>query len=337
MLRPGFLLLALLALPSMRSVFAEGLTAESLGVVFNRDNSSSVRVARYYAQVRGIPAANLIGLAVPDRAVIGRAELKVLQRDLSARLPTGVQSLLLVWSRPYAAECMSITTALAVGGYQPAFCEPGCKPTLQSPLYDADGWLPADTVGWLPAMLLPSDDEALARTVIDRGVLADDSKPLGGAYLVRTADASRNVRAALYGKAQETAGRRITVRTLDAPVGGAPADILAYFTGAAWVDELPKLKFRPGAVADHLTSYGGVLGGTTQMTAMDWLRQGATASYGTVSEPCNVLGKFPNPAVFLDHYLRGDTLLVAYWKSVAMPGQGLFVGEPLSRPYPLWR
>jgi hypothetical protein len=52
-----------------------------------------------------------------------------------------------------------------------------------------------------------------------------------------------------------------------------------------------------------------------------------------VSEPCNLPGKFPNPAVFLDHYRRGGTLLEAYWKSVAMPGQGLFIGEPLARPY----
>jgi uncharacterized protein (TIGR03790 family) len=70
------------------------------------------------------------------------------------------------------------------------------------------------------------------------------------------------------------------------------------------------------------------------MSAVAWLRQGATASYGSVSEPCAHLEKFPNPLVFLKHYLRGDTLIEAYWKSVAMPGQGLFIGEPLARPYP---
>jgi uncharacterized protein (TIGR03790 family) len=71
------------------------------------------------------------------------------------------------------------------------------------------------------------------------------------------------------------------------------------------------------------------------MSALDWLKQGATASYGTVTEPCNRVGKFPSPAVFFDRYLRGDTLLEAYWKSVEMPGQGLFLGEPLARPYAL--
>jgi len=55
--------------------------------------------------------------------------------------------------------------------------------------------------------------------------------------------------------------------------------------------------------------------------------------YGSVSEPCNILGKFPDPAVLFNHYLNGDTLLEAYWKSVRMPGQGPFIGEPLARPF----
>ncbi len=33
------------------------------------------------------------------------------------------------------------------------------------------------------------------------------------------------------------------------------------------------------------------------------------------------------------HYLSGETLIEAYWKSVLMPGQGVFVGDPLARPF----
>jgi xylose isomerase len=33
------------------------------------------------------------------------------------------------------------------------------------------------------------------------------------------------------------------------------------------------------------------------------------------------------------HYLSGDTAIEAYWKSVVWPGQGVFIGEPLARPY----
>ena len=29
----------------------------------------------------------------------------------------------------------------------------------------------------------------------------------------------------------------------------------------------------------------------------------------------------------------GDTLIEAYWKSVQQPGEGIFIGEPLARPW----
>jgi uncharacterized protein (TIGR03790 family) len=311
---------------------AEGLRPGVLGVIFNRNDPGSTRIAEYYAARRHIPAQNVVGLALPDRERLSRGELRELRTAMMRELPTTVQSLLLVWSKPYAVECMSATTAFAAG-YHPEFCEPGCQRTRFSPLFDTEGWLPVDTVGWLPAMLLPSGDEALARAVIDRGIKSDGSAPTGTVYLVATQDSARNVRAAGYGDAESLVGNRITIREATTPIRRPLVDIIAYFTGALRVQEMSELSFRPGAVADHLTSAGGVLDGGGQMSALEWLRQGATASYGSVSEPCNHLGKFPSPAIFLHRYLRGDTLLEAYWKSVAMPGQGLFIGEPLARPY----
>jgi uncharacterized protein (TIGR03790 family) len=291
-----------------------------------------VHIAQYYAAHRGVPPDNLVGVSVPDQAVIGRLELARLRAELLGRMPSEVQSLLLVWSRPYAVECMSVTTAIAAG-YQPGFCEPPCERTALNPLFDTPGWLPADTTGWLPAMLLPSDDEALARRVIDRGIASDGTHPEGVVYLVRTHDTARNVRAAGYADVKTVAANRLHVVELTTPIRSGPTNVIAYFTGVADVEELHTLAFLPGAVADHLTSSGGDLDGTSQMSAIAWLGQGATGTYGSVSEPCNHREKFPSPAIFIDHYLHGDTLIEAYWKSVAMPGQGLFIGEPLARPY----
>lgn len=313
-------------------VHADTLTADRLAVIYSKNDPASMRIARAYASLRHVPAENLLGLSIPDTDVIGREELRRLRQTLVQQLSTNVQSLLLVWSRPYAVECMSITTAFAAG-YVPSFCEPGCARTALNPLYDAQGWLPADTAGLLPAMLLPSGDEVLARNVMMRGMRADGSQPAGFAYLVHTQDPARNVRAQGYGNAQIIAAGRIEVRELHTPIDRMVPAAMAYFTGAVRVAELQHIIFLPGAAADHLTSSGGVLDGGDQMSAIEWLRQGATASYGSVSEPCAVRGKFPDPAVFLDHYLRGEALLPAYWKSVAMPGQGLFIGEPLARPF----
>ena len=97
---------------------AEGLGADELGVIYNRADASSSRLAAVYAARRHIPAANLVGLEVPDRAVLSREELASLRGEMLERLPTSVQALLLVWSRPFAVECMSVTTAFAAG-YRP--------------------------------------------------------------------------------------------------------------------------------------------------------------------------------------------------------------------------
>ncbi|NNJ90635.1 MAG: hypothetical protein HKP55_03070 [Gammaproteobacteria bacterium] len=66
---------------------------------------------------------------------------------------------------------------------------------------------------------------------------------------------------------------------------------------------------------------------------MRWLESGATGSYGTIVEPCNFPMKFPDPDIFLDFYLFGESLLFSYWKSVKWPSEGLFIGEPLASPY----
>lgn len=66
------------------------------------------------------------------------------------------------------------------------------------------------------------------------------------------------------------------------------------------------------------------------MSSLRWLEAGATASYGTVGEPCNHWHKFPHSGVLLHRYLDGDTAIEAYWKSVAWPAQGVFIGAPLA-------
>jgi hypothetical protein len=238
------LLLLGLALVAFGETGAEGLNAERLGVIFNSNDKSSIRIARYYTMHRHIPSANVIELPVPDRAVISRDELKQVRLLLQAQLPSSVQSLLLVWSRPYAVECMSITTAVAAG-YQPAFCEPGCGITARNPLFDTPGWLPADTTGWLPAMLLPSQDEDLARAVIDRGIQSDGSRPPGTLYLVRTQDAARSARAAGYSDVEALVSRRTQVRELATPIGRPPTDIIGYGeSGGVAEIELPARRAR---------------------------------------------------------------------------------------------
>ena len=141
---------------------AEGLNAERLGVLFNLDDAASRQIAVYYAAQRAIPPENVIGIHLPDLKVLTPEVFSPIRTRVLDQLPAAVQSLVLIWSRPYAVGCMSITSAFAAG-YRAAFCQPGCAATPPNPLFNGEGWLPADTVGWWPAMLLPSADPALAR------------------------------------------------------------------------------------------------------------------------------------------------------------------------------
>jgi hypothetical protein len=110
-------------------------------------------------------------------------------------------------------------------------------------------------------------------------------------------------------------------------------DVLFYVQGLASVPDLTTNTYLPGAVADHLTSYGGQIPTSGQMSAFQFLLAGATGSYGTVVEPCAFQQKFPDPSVLIPHYFGGGTLVESYWKSVVWPAEGIFIGEPLARPF----
>ena len=149
-----------------------------------------------------------------------------------------------------------------------------------------------------------------------------------------TNDAARGVRSALYPPPGRLAGVNVDARIAPAETLKDTPRVLLAITGSARLDLSPAIDWVPGALADHLTSIGGALEGRhDQSTALEWIASGATASYGTVSEPCNHRQKFPHPQLLLLHYLRGSTAIEAYWKSVAWPQQGLFIGEPLAAPF----
>ena len=141
------------------------------------------------------------------------------------------------------------------------------------------------------------------------------------------------MRSVTYPATERLLRNRVAVRRLEQDALFGAADVLFYFIGKDAVEGLETLRFVPGAIADHLTSAGGELTDSSQMSALRWLEAGATGSYGTVVEPCNLRQKFPDPALVARNYLRGETLIEAYWKSVAMPGQGIFIGEPLAAPF----
>ena len=312
---------------------AAALTPAELGVLVNTDDPQSIATGVYYAEQRRIPAGNIVKLALGtpretlDPAAFGRAK-----QIVDARLPATVQALALTWTYPYRVDCMSVTTAFAMG-YGKRFCADGCRPTAPNPYFDKQSTQPWTDLRMRPTMMLAARSFENARLLIDRGRRSDATSPAGRAYLVVTPDRARGTRAPRFPAIRAALGDRLPIEILDTDGIRQRYDVMFYFTGATTVPHLETLGFLPGALADHLTSQGGMLNGTHQMSALRWLEAGATASYGTVVEPCNYPQKFPDPGIAMRHYLAGDTAVEAYWKSVVWPGQGLFIGEPLARPY----
>ena len=310
-----------------------GLTADQLGIIVNDDDPDSVAIAAYYQDKRGIPAANLIHVRFkPGRSTLSREEFTNLKRRVDRTTPREVQAYALTWAQPYRVDCMSITAAFAFG-FDPAYCASNCQPTRPSPYFNSNVAQPYATYKIRPTMSLAAASVDEAKKLIDRGVAADGSNPAGTAYLVSTTDKARNVRAAGYDLLRARMERIIPTEIIQANALVQKHDVMFYFTGLTHVASLDSNTFLPGAMADHLTSAGGQLFGGSQMSSLRWLEAGATGSYGAVVEPCNFQAKFPVPGVAMAHYLQGETLIEAYWKSVQMPGQGLFIGEPLARPF----
>ncbi len=309
------------------------LTPAQLGVVINSVDPLSAAVGRYYVQQRHIPQQNVARIAFDfHRTTLPAAEFRALKAQVDAQLPASVQAYALTWTQPYRVDCMSITAAFALG-FDRASCAAGCVPTRTSAYYDSRSGAPFSDLQLRPAMSVAALTLEQARQLIDRGVRSDGTAPAGTAYLVSSGDADRDVRREGYPHAAMVAAGRVRTQIVNAPALRERSDVMFYFIGAARVQDLDTNHFLPGAVADHLTSTGGKLTDSEQMSSLRWLEAGATGSYGTVVEPCNFTAKFPNPALLILHYLAGETLIEAYWKSVAMPGQGIFVGEPLAAPY----
>ncbi|MGW8391239.1 TIGR03790 family protein [Pseudoduganella sp. HUAS MS19] len=315
-------------------LFAAGARAQlqpaQLGLVVNDADPASVALGAYYARLRGIAPARIAHVSIAGKPHRLDADAFVrLKNEIDGQLPAQTRAVLFAWTAPYAVACNSLTSAYTLG-FDAAQCERSCAPGRKNPYFNARVLPP----GLRLSMLLPAEPLDVARAVAERGKAAGFSLPQAGAYFLQTSDATRNTRARFFPPSGAIPARKLTIHTLRQDALEGAQDVMFYQTGVAQVGKLETLRFLPGALADHLTSYGGDLLGSGQMSSLRWLEAGATASYGTVSEPCNHWQKFPHPQILLQHYLNGATAIEAYWRSVAWPAQGLFIGEPLARPYP---
>ncbi|MDA0824089.1 MAG: TIGR03790 family protein [Proteobacteria bacterium] len=309
------------------------LQPEQLGIIVNDADELSVSIGEFYAERRNIPKKNVIHVNFRyDQPVLDSATFSAIFKQVKAESGDDIQAYALTWTRPYRVDCMSITSAFAFG-YAPRYCASGCKATAPNPYYDSSSIAPMTDYRMRPTISIAATTLENAKFLIERGIQSDFTKPNAHAYLVVTNNKARSTRAPYFPETKLRLSTQIPITIEHSQGLYNKFDIMFYFTGIANVPHLDSVGFLPGAMADHLTSAGGQLPESSQMSALRWLEAGATGSYGTVVEPCNFPQKFPQADVAMKHYLAGNTLIEAYWKSVRWPGQGIFIGEPLAKPY----
>jgi uncharacterized protein (TIGR03790 family) len=341
---------ALLLLAATASFAGGG--PQNVLVVMNERSPDSLELGHYYRERRGIPERNLCRVSVdPSSPDIPWPEfrarvLEPVNRHIEQQgLSNQVDFIVLCKDFPSrVSDNESVTAALFYGFHGIPGCPPCSMPTnTRSRYFGAERAFRRAAAGAPPgflALLLTGSTLEEARAVADRGVAADGARPAGTFYLLKPpGDPARNVRFRLFDHFDQHArlypGFPAYEFVNDNVIAGKK-DVLGFLTGVpdypdwVWTTNV----FLPGAMADHFTSFGARLPDPPidQATVMDWIRAGATASYGTVNEPCAYLEKFPNPMVYF-WYGRGFCLAESYWMSVANPYQGLFVGEPLSAPF----
>ena len=343
------LLWALGCLPAL--AFAGGGPLNTL-VVVNGESRDSRALGAYYLERHGIPQSHLCEIQVDPRA--HSLSREAFERDVRLPILAHIANRQLAGQIHFLVLCMDIPSRVAGDNGITAALFYGYKtnaPDAPKPCniapdsvnqYYAQETAYTSTAGWnktnapIPFLLTAADLET-AKQVVDRAVAAEGAFPAGAFYL-HGGDPQRNIRHRIF----PTVARLFALAGLHDRVeidpAGTPATarpILGYMAGLPNLPgHLANAVFAPGAIAEHLTSFAGAIPGEKggQSNVWNWMSLGATASYGTVTEPCAFPEKFPVPPLFF-WYARGFTAGETLAMSVRNPYQGIWVGDPLAAPF----
>ncbi|MCX7423754.1 MAG: hypothetical protein NT013_30040 [Planctomycetia bacterium] len=168
-----------------------------------------------------------------------------------------------------------------------------------------------------------------------RSAAADGTRPDGTIYFERNNDVRSTTREWAF-KTAANKLERLGVRAVidEGVLPQKKPDVAGAVIGIADFQWLASgSTIRPGAIVEHLTSFGGIMtAGAGQTPLSEFLRHGAAGSSGTVTEPFAIQAKFPSPFIHV-HYASGCSLAESFYQSVTGPYQLLIVGDALCQPW----
>ena len=337
----AFLLNCLLAFST-----AAGGSGLNTVVVINQTSSNSCEVGNYFCERRQVPPGNVLFINWPGGNIawtntdfqtnlLNPLLAMLASRQLTNQIDYVVLSMDIPFQTLNGSDVNSTTSALFYGLKNSS--GPGAAGATNS--YFASEQVfsqaqPASSPGYsFLATMLTGNSVAEAEHLVDQGVAADGTFPTQPVILAKSSDPTRNIRFSEFDNAifdtRLRGDYQVQRANSDSPWG--QTNLLGYETGLASCS-VSSNTFVPGAMADSLTSYGGVIfGPNNQTTLLAFTGAGAAGSYGTVTEPDANLAKFPNPEAYF-YQARGFSLAECYYQSLFVPYEGLIVAEPLSAP-----
>ncbi|HOX55717.1 MAG TPA: TIGR03790 family protein [Candidatus Paceibacterota bacterium] len=316
-------------------------------VVVNQNSANSRELGNYYCERRQVPPENVLRIAWSGgntnwsssefQAVLLTPLLEMLAaRQLASQIEYVVLSMDIPFQTVYGGRINSTTSALFYGLKDDS---PGNARDLTNSYYASEQAFPQAKPASAPgfsflATMLTAGSLAQAKQLVDQGVTSDSTWPTRPAILAKSSDTTRNIRYRAFDNAifnSQLLQRCTLLRTNTDSILGL-TNLLGCETGLNTLG-VPANAFIPGAMADNLTSYGGVIIGTNLQTSLlAFIHAGAAGSYGTVTEPTPNTQKFPSPQNYF-YQGRGFCLAECYYQSLYLPYQGLIVGEPLAAPF----
>jgi hypothetical protein len=182
--------------------------------------------------------------------------------------------------------------------------------------------------------MITSDSLAKAKRLVDQGVSSDGRFPTNPVILIKSSDPARNIRSAAFDNAIFDARIRggYSIMRTNSISSSGHTGLLGMQTGAANFS-VSAGTFIPGAMADSMTSFGGIIFGPNGQTSLlAFINAGASGSYGTVAEPSANTSRFPSPQAYF-YQARGFSIAECYYQSLKDPHLGLIVAEPLAAPF----
>jgi hypothetical protein len=324
--------------PVLDTLKARGLADQIDCIAYSADLPYSIHVQPDVGQQKlhrvATPEASINGLTYLYQLVLAK-DLRYLSMDANAYYRRCDPDLANLRARPEVKKLLAKIEATRFDT-QPARAfhgsiawSPGGDPTTES-----------GGMKYLLSTILAvtSGRSNSVREAIDglrRSAGADGTRPAGTVYYLRNGDIRSTTRQWGFASAAEKLkAMGVRAEVIEGVLPKDRRDVAGAMIGAAGFDwKSCGSTIQPGAICEHLTSFGGSMRDANGQTPLsEFLRHGAAGASGTVTEPYAIQAKFPTPFLQV-FYASGCNLAEAFYQSVHGPYQLLIVGDPLCRPW----